>query len=88
MKPRLMGVTFQKQPLPQNFQCLFCNDEKAVTVKLDRKAGVGSLSCKLCGQNFQVCTPFPSLTFTAIMLITNTVQHQLCATLSPSRQAH
>jgi transcription elongation factor Elf1 len=32
---------------------LFCNHEKAITVKLDKKAGVGNLHCKVCGQRFQ-----------------------------------
>ncbi len=35
------------------FPCLFCNHEKSVTVKLDKKAGVGQLSCKVCNQQFQ-----------------------------------
>jgi len=41
------------EPLATTFPCLFCNHEKSVTVKLDRKAGVGQLSCKVCGQSFQ-----------------------------------
>jgi len=41
------------EPLATTFACLFCNHEKSVTVKLDRKAGVGSLLCKVCGQAFQ-----------------------------------
>jgi len=41
------------EPLATTFACLFCNHEKSVTVKLDRKAGVGQLSCKVCGQSFQ-----------------------------------
>ncbi|KAK5995817.1 Transcription elongation factor 1-like protein [Cladobotryum mycophilum] len=40
-------------PLPTTFTCLFCNHEKSVTVKLDRKAGVGQLDCRVCGQKFQ-----------------------------------
>ena len=43
----------QKEPLPTNFPCLFCNHEKSVSVKLDKKAGIGELSCKICGQQFQ-----------------------------------
>lgn len=40
-------------PLPTTFTCLFCNHESSVTVKLDKKAGIGSLECKVCGQRFQ-----------------------------------
>lgn len=40
-------------PLPTVFTCLFCNHEKSVTVKLDKKAGVGQLDCRVCGQKFQ-----------------------------------
>jgi len=43
----------QKQVLPTNFSCLFCNHEKSVSVKLDKKAGIGELSCKICAQQFQ-----------------------------------
>lgn len=43
----------QKDPLPSQFTCLFCNHENAVTVKLDKKAGVGQLDCRICGQKFQ-----------------------------------
>jgi len=42
-----------KEVLPSSFDCLFCNHEKAVSVTLDRKAGTGELSCKVCGQQFQ-----------------------------------
>ena len=43
----------QREPLAVNFTCLFCNHEKAIQVKLDKKAGVGNLHCKVCGQRFQ-----------------------------------
>jgi transcription elongation factor Elf1 len=43
----------QKDPLPSSFTCLFCNHENSVIVKLDKKAGVGQLDCRLCGQQFQ-----------------------------------
>jgi len=39
--------------LPTSFQCLFCNHESSVTVKLDKKIGIGHLQCKVCGQSFQ-----------------------------------
>lgn len=43
----------QKEPLATNFPCLFCNHENSITVKLDKKGGIGELSCKVCGQSFQ-----------------------------------
>ncbi|KAK7749884.1 hypothetical protein SLS53_000466 [Cytospora paraplurivora] len=45
----------RNDPLPTVFTCLFCNHENSVTVKIDKKAGIGSLECKVCGQRFQ-CT--------------------------------
>jgi len=49
----LTSLLGQAEPLPTTFTCLFCNHEKSVTVKLDKKAGVGQLDCKVCGQKFQ-----------------------------------
>lgn len=46
-------MAFQGDPLPTVFTCLFCNHENSVTVKIDKKAGIGSLECKVCGQRFQ-----------------------------------
>lgn len=43
----------QNEALSSTFACLFCNHEDAVTVKLDKKAGVGTLECKVCSQKFQ-----------------------------------
>ncbi|KAJ2900196.1 putative transcription elongation protein [Zalerion maritima] len=43
----------KSDPLPSQFTCLFCNHEKSVQVKLDKKAGIGTLECKTCGQHFQ-----------------------------------
>lgn len=43
----------KREPLATAFQCLFCNHENAVTVKLDKKSSTGDLSCKVCGQSFQ-----------------------------------
>jgi len=43
----------KKAVLPTSFSCLFCNHEGSVNVKLDKKAGTGELSCKICGQHFQ-----------------------------------
>ncbi|KAG5986025.1 hypothetical protein E4U52_000635 [Claviceps spartinae] len=47
-------------PLPSTFTCLFCNHEKSVSVKLDRKAGVGQLDCRICGQRFQCAVNYLS----------------------------
>ncbi|KAK4501525.1 hypothetical protein PRZ48_007334 [Zasmidium cellare] len=43
----------KREGLPTSFKCVFCNSETSVTVKIDKKAGVGNLSCKSCGQNYQ-----------------------------------
>ncbi|KAL2151987.1 hypothetical protein VTH82DRAFT_5171 [Thermothelomyces myriococcoides] len=43
----------KREPLPTTFTCLFCNHEKSIQVKLDKKAGCGWLDCKVCGQKFQ-----------------------------------
>ncbi|KAL3431534.1 hypothetical protein BDV09DRAFT_146138 [Aspergillus tetrazonus] len=43
----------KKEPLPSTFACLFCNHENSIVVKLDKKLGLGHLSCKVCGQRFQ-----------------------------------
>ncbi|KAH8664333.1 hypothetical protein BX600DRAFT_464277 [Xylariales sp. PMI_506] len=43
----------KNEPLATTFTCLFCNHERSVTVKVDKKAGIGTLNCTVCGQNFQ-----------------------------------
>ncbi|KAF2841424.1 Elf1-domain-containing protein [Patellaria atrata CBS 101060] len=43
----------KKEALSTTFQCLFCNHEDSVTVKMEKKLGVGHLQCKVCGQTFQ-----------------------------------
>jgi transcription elongation factor Elf1 len=50
----------RSDPLPTTFTCLFCNHENSVTVKLDKKAGVGQLDCRVCGQNFQCAVNYLS----------------------------
>ena len=47
------AAQLQREGLAKEFTCLFCNHEKSVHVKLDKKAGVGHLSCAVCGQQFQ-----------------------------------
>lgn len=49
----LILLRVQKDGLPTVFTCLFCNHENSVTVKIDKKAGVGQLDCRICGQKFQ-----------------------------------
>lgn len=43
----------KREPLPTTFMCLFCNHERSIEIKLDKKVGVGNLECKVCGQKFQ-----------------------------------
>ena len=43
----------KRELLSTTFQCLFCNHENSVTVKLDKKSNTGDLSCKVCGQTYQ-----------------------------------
>lgn len=42
----------RSEPLATTFPCLFCNHENAVSCKIDKKTGVGHLSCKVCDQSF------------------------------------
>ncbi|CAN6653134.1 transcription elongation factor 1 [Trichomonascus vanleenenianus] len=42
-----------KQTLDTTFSCLFCNHENSVACTMDKKSGIGSLYCKVCGQSFQ-----------------------------------
>lgn len=46
----------KREALPTSFRCLFCSNETSVTVKIDKKAGIGNLTCKSCGQQFQTST--------------------------------
>ncbi|KAF4974008.1 hypothetical protein FZEAL_9052 [Fusarium zealandicum] len=50
----------KREPLPTTFACLFCNHESSVSVKLDKKAGVGQLDCRVCGQKFQCAVNYLS----------------------------
>ncbi|KAF4548002.1 Transcription elongation factor 1-like protein [Elsinoe fawcettii] len=43
----------KREGLASTFQCLFCNHENSVTVKLDKKTSTGELTCKVCGQSYQ-----------------------------------
>lgn len=47
------------EKLDVQFSCLFCNHEKSVICTIDKKINIGTLRCKVCGQNFQ--SPINSL---------------------------
>jgi radical SAM superfamily enzyme len=50
----------QRDGLDTKFKCVFCNSEDSISTKIDKKAGVASLSCKNCVQSYQMsanCTP-------------------------------
>ncbi|KAL5351553.1 hypothetical protein ACLOAV_003413 [Pseudogymnoascus australis] len=51
----------KNEPLATTFPCLFCNHEKSVSAKIDKKAGVGHLSCKVCDQSFSCSINYLSL---------------------------
>ncbi|KXS99380.1 hypothetical protein AC578_8994 [Pseudocercospora eumusae] len=53
-------VKKKKEVLGTTFKCVFCNHENSVSVKIDKKAGVGNLSCKSCSQSFQTGTNYLS----------------------------
>jgi transcription elongation factor Elf1 len=59
----------QREGLDTKFKCVFCNSEDSISTKIDKKAGVASLSCKNCVQSYQmsancmtaiISTPFVS----------------------------
>jgi len=50
----------QREGLDTKFKCVFCNSEDSISTKIDKKAGVASLSCKNCVQSYQMsanCMP-------------------------------
>ena len=63
-----MLTDMQREPLATTFKCVFCNHESSINVKIDRKAGLGNLTCKQCGTSFQTgvnCESFATLSFVA-----------------------
>ncbi|KAI8621314.1 transcription elongation factor Elf1 like-domain-containing protein, partial [Chytriomyces sp. MP71] len=42
-----------KVTLSKEFQCVLCNHESAVTVRMDKSNQIGNLQCKKCGVTFQ-----------------------------------
>ncbi|KAG7337421.1 transcription elongation factor Elf1 like protein [Nitzschia inconspicua] len=48
-------VQTKKRPtLSNRFKCPFCANEDTVECKMDFRAGIGSLSCRLCGASYQM----------------------------------
>lgn len=47
-------VTKKRPKLSKNFKCPFCANQDTVECKMDFKAGIGSLSCRLCSAAFQM----------------------------------
>lgn len=42
----------KRDGLDTKFKCVFCNSEDSISTKIDKKAGVASLSCKNCDSRF------------------------------------
>mmetsp|Transcript_26627 Transcript_26627/g.37506 ORF Transcript_26627/g.37506 Transcript_26627/m.37506 type:complete len:184 (+) Transcript_26627:254-805(+) len=48
-------VKTKKRPtLAKRFKCPFCANDETVECKMDLRAGVGSLACRLCGASYQM----------------------------------
>ncbi|KAF9053709.1 Elf1-domain-containing protein, partial [Hymenopellis radicata] len=52
-KPGAPSAARRKEPLDTTFTCIFCQHDKSVSVRVDRKEGVAQLICKVCDQRFQ-----------------------------------
>ncbi|KAI6109217.1 transcription elongation factor Elf1 like-domain-containing protein [Pisolithus croceorrhizus] len=52
-KPAAPSAARRRQPLDTAFPCLFCNHDKSVTVRIDRKEGIAQLVCRVCDQRYQ-----------------------------------
>ncbi|KAG9318496.1 transcription elongation factor Elf1 like-domain-containing protein [Chiua virens] len=52
-KPAAASAARRRTPLDTAFTCLFCNHDKSVSVRLDRKEGIAQLVCRICDQRFQ-----------------------------------
>jgi transcription elongation factor Elf1 len=46
--------TKKRVKLSKCFKCPFCANEDTVECKMDNKAGIGSLACRLCGAAYQM----------------------------------
>jgi transcription elongation factor Elf1 len=51
------------------FTCIFCNHDKSVTVRVDKKESVAHLVCRVCDQRFQTraTRTFPPTCDTVVM---------------------
>ena len=47
-------VTKRKVKLSKRFKCPFCANDDVVECTMDYKAGIGSLSCRLCDASYQM----------------------------------
>lgn len=47
-------VTKKRPKLAKRFKCPFCANDDTVECKMDFKAGIGSLTCRLCGAAYQM----------------------------------
>jgi transcription elongation factor Elf1 len=46
--------TKKRTTLSKRFKCPFCANEETVECKMDFKAGIGSLECRLCAASYQM----------------------------------
>ena len=46
--------TKKRATLAKKFKCPFCANDEVVECKMDHRAGVGSLSCRMCGASYQM----------------------------------
>lgn len=46
--------TKKRQALSKRFKCPFCANEETVECKMDFRAGIGSLACRLCAASYQM----------------------------------
>jgi transcription elongation factor Elf1 len=50
-----LQIQTKKRPtLAKRFKCPFCANDDTVECKMDFRAGIGSLSCRLCGASYQM----------------------------------
>jgi len=46
--------TKKRQTLAKRFKCPFCANENVVECQMNHKKSLGSLSCRMCGANYQM----------------------------------
>lgn len=47
-------VVKRKATVSKVFKCPFCSHDASCEVKLDRSVDTGSISCRVCGESFQM----------------------------------